>query len=56
MVERVLGHFGRVDILVNNAGEIQVGPAESMTLEDFERAGGLCSGGRHTPPWRCGRI
>jgi NAD(P)-dependent dehydrogenase (short-subunit alcohol dehydrogenase family) len=38
MVERVLGHFGRVDILVNNAGEIQVGPVESMTLDDFERA------------------
>jgi NAD(P)-dependent dehydrogenase (short-subunit alcohol dehydrogenase family) len=28
--------FGRVDILVNNAGAIQVGPAEHMTLEDFQ--------------------
>ena len=30
--------FGGIDILVNNAGIIQVGPLESMTQEDFERA------------------
>jgi short-subunit dehydrogenase len=30
--------FGRVDVLVNNAGVIQVGPAEEMTLEDYEQA------------------
>jgi NAD(P)-dependent dehydrogenase (short-subunit alcohol dehydrogenase family) len=38
LIERVLGHFGRIDILVNNAGEIQVGPVESMTLDDFRHA------------------
>jgi NAD(P)-dependent dehydrogenase (short-subunit alcohol dehydrogenase family) len=38
MMERVLHHVRRVDVLVNNAGEILVGPVESMTLEDFERA------------------
>lgn len=37
-VQRALDHYGRVDILVNNAGEIQVGPVESMTIRDFERA------------------
>jgi NAD(P)-dependent dehydrogenase (short-subunit alcohol dehydrogenase family) len=30
--------FGQVDILVNNAGIIQVGPVETMTTDDFERA------------------
>ncbi|MEW6273077.1 MAG: SDR family NAD(P)-dependent oxidoreductase, partial [Thermodesulfobacteriota bacterium] len=38
LVERVLAAWGRVDVLVNNAGEIEVGPLEEMTLEDFERA------------------
>jgi NAD(P)-dependent dehydrogenase (short-subunit alcohol dehydrogenase family) len=38
MIARAIGHFGRVDILVNNAGEIQVGPVDSMTIDDFERA------------------
>jgi NAD(P)-dependent dehydrogenase (short-subunit alcohol dehydrogenase family) len=31
-------HFGSLDVLVNNAGIIQVGPMETMTHEDFERA------------------
>ncbi len=30
--------YGRIDILCNVAGTIQVGPVETMTLEDFERA------------------
>lgn len=30
--------FGSVDVLVNNAGVIQVGPAELMTLADYEEA------------------
>jgi NAD(P)-dependent dehydrogenase (short-subunit alcohol dehydrogenase family) len=38
MLDRVLRRYGQVDILVNNAGEIQVGPIESMTLDDFEEA------------------
>jgi NAD(P)-dependent dehydrogenase (short-subunit alcohol dehydrogenase family) len=38
MTAQVLGHYGRVDILVNNAGEIQVGPVEAMTIDDYERA------------------
>jgi NAD(P)-dependent dehydrogenase (short-subunit alcohol dehydrogenase family) len=38
MAADALGHYGHIDILVNNAGEIQVGPVESMTIADFERA------------------
>jgi NAD(P)-dependent dehydrogenase (short-subunit alcohol dehydrogenase family) len=38
LVEIVTRHFGGIDVLVNNAGVIQVGPLESMTLEDFEQA------------------
>ena len=38
LVEVVTSHFGGVDVLVNNAGVIQVGPLETMTLEDFEQA------------------
>jgi short-subunit dehydrogenase len=30
--------FGSADVLVNNAGVIQVGPAEVMTLADFDEA------------------
>jgi short-subunit dehydrogenase len=33
-----LSAFGRIDVVVNNAGIISVGPLQSMTLEDFERA------------------
>jgi len=38
MIEDAIAKFGRIDILVNNAGEIQVGPVQSMTVEDFETA------------------
>jgi len=34
----VRSRFGRIDILCNVAGIIQVGPVESMTVEDFESA------------------
>jgi NAD(P)-dependent dehydrogenase (short-subunit alcohol dehydrogenase family) len=37
-LESAFARYGRVDILVNNAGIIQVGPVESMTLEDFREA------------------
>jgi len=37
-IEHASRRFGGIDVLVNNAGEIQVGPVESMTLDDFERA------------------
>jgi short-subunit dehydrogenase len=33
-------HLGGIDILVNVAGLIQVGPLESMTVQDFEHAMG----------------
>ena len=37
-VEAVAAHFGRLDVLVNNAAIIQVGPAQEMTVEDYETA------------------
>lgn len=37
-VEQAREHLGGIDVLVNVAGLIQVGPLESMTLEDFEQA------------------
>lgn len=33
--------LGAVDVLVNNAGTIQVGPIETMTLEDYRSAFGV---------------
>jgi short-subunit dehydrogenase len=38
LIDRVIKHHGQIDVLVNNAGEIAVGPMESQTVEDFERA------------------
>jgi short-subunit dehydrogenase len=38
MVIAVRAHFGQIDALVNNAGIITVGPAEEMTLEDYQEA------------------
>ena len=38
LMERAIKHYGTIDVLVNNAGEIAVGPLESQTVEDFERA------------------
>jgi NAD(P)-dependent dehydrogenase (short-subunit alcohol dehydrogenase family) len=37
-IERVAEQFGRLDVLINDAGTIQVGPAEHMTVDDFEAA------------------
>jgi NAD(P)-dependent dehydrogenase (short-subunit alcohol dehydrogenase family) len=38
MIDGVLNHFGSIDVLINNAGTISVGPLDSLTLEDFEKA------------------
>lgn len=38
LARKVCERFGCVDVLVNNAGIIEVGPLESMSLEDFEAA------------------
>ncbi len=38
MVFAVRAHYGRIDVLVNNAGTIEVGPMETMTLDDYEEA------------------
>lgn len=37
-IDEVTNAFGGVDILVNNAGIIQVGPLDSMTIDDFRAA------------------
>jgi NAD(P)-dependent dehydrogenase (short-subunit alcohol dehydrogenase family) len=38
LVREVTGQLGPVDVLVNNAGVIEVGPAETMHVRDFEEA------------------
>lgn len=38
MIQEVTEHFGHIDVLINNAGIIQVGPFETMTLEDYDAA------------------
>jgi NAD(P)-dependent dehydrogenase (short-subunit alcohol dehydrogenase family) len=38
LIDQTLRHFGRIDVLINNAGIIQVGPHESMGLNDFREA------------------
>jgi len=37
-VHDTVRHFGTVDVLVNNAGVMQVGPLDSMTIQDYEDA------------------
>ena len=49
MVQRVVDDWGGVDVLFNVAGIIQVGPLDSMTLEDFHEAMDInCWGPLHT--------
>ncbi len=36
LVENILAEFGRIDILVNNAGRNIRGPAEDVTLQDWD--------------------
>jgi NAD(P)-dependent dehydrogenase (short-subunit alcohol dehydrogenase family) len=38
LLEQVHQRFGPVDVLFNNAGVIEVGPAETMSLADYEEA------------------
>jgi NAD(P)-dependent dehydrogenase (short-subunit alcohol dehydrogenase family) len=38
LIDEVTAHYGRIDILVTNAGTIQVGPIDSVDVEDFEDA------------------
>jgi NAD(P)-dependent dehydrogenase (short-subunit alcohol dehydrogenase family) len=38
LVQHVVARLGPVDVLVNNAGVIEVGPAETMTLADYQEA------------------
>ncbi|HEY4240504.1 MAG TPA: SDR family oxidoreductase [Kofleriaceae bacterium] len=37
-IQAVEDDFGPIDVLVNNAGIIQVGPLETMTADDFDKA------------------
>jgi len=41
MIDATLNEYGRVDVLVNNAGIIQVGPIQTLNVEDFEQAMGV---------------
>lgn len=38
LVSLAIEHYGQIDVLVHNAGVIMVGPAETMTLADYDEA------------------
>ncbi|MBT1703525.1 SDR family NAD(P)-dependent oxidoreductase [Chryseosolibacter indicus] len=38
MINEVIKYYGRIDVIINNAGIVQVGPVESMSIEDYEQA------------------
>jgi NAD(P)-dependent dehydrogenase (short-subunit alcohol dehydrogenase family) len=38
LMEVARNRFGSIDVLVNDAGVIEVGPLESMTIDDFRRS------------------
>jgi short-subunit dehydrogenase len=38
MISLVREQYGHIDVLINNAGVIQVGPMESMQLQEYEEA------------------
>jgi NAD(P)-dependent dehydrogenase (short-subunit alcohol dehydrogenase family) len=38
LINAIIDHYGTLDVLINNAGIIQVGPAEAMEIEDYEKA------------------
>lgn len=37
IIDRALGHFGRIEVLVNNAGFADVGPATEISLDRWDR-------------------
>jgi NAD(P)-dependent dehydrogenase (short-subunit alcohol dehydrogenase family) len=50
-INEVIAHYGTIDILVANAGIMQVGPIESMQIEDFEEALDVMFWGVLYPIW-----